>query len=172
MSPRRQSLRSVQLERWLAAPPEGVWRALTESRLLQRWLMENDFQPRVGHRFTLRAAPLPHWNGIADCEVLLLAPPQQLMHSWNASAEEAARGPRTVLTYTLTRANDGTRLQVTQSGFRIEEDGRRHAAEQHWPRFLDRLEAVVAGLAEDERSLHAQRTAQGTPGTSSSAGGA
>lgn len=149
MSRRDTGLRSVQLERWLPAPPGQVWRALTESRLIARWLMANDFQPRLGHRYTLQAAPLPHWNGVLDCQVLLLEPPQRLMHSWNASAEEAARGPKTVVSYTLAAESGGTRLQLSHTGFRIEEGGRWQAAEQHWPRFLDELARVVAALAAD-----------------------
>ena len=36
--------------------------------------MRNDFQPTVGHRFTFRADPMPHWNGVTDCEVLVVEP--------------------------------------------------------------------------------------------------
>ena len=154
MSRREAALRSVQQERWLAAPPDEVWRALSESRLIARWLMANDFQPRLGHRFTLQAAPLPHWNGVLDCQVLLLEPPRRLMHSWNASAEEAARGPKTVVSYTLAPDSGGTRLQLAHTGFRIEEGGRWQAAQQHWPRFLDALARVVADLPKDGDETH------------------
>jgi hypothetical protein len=88
------------------------------------------------------------------------------MHSWNASAEEAARGPRTVVTYTLSAANGGTALQVMQSGFRIEEAGRWQAAEQHWPRFLDQLLVVVTELVEKERRAPCEPS--GSHGSSSS----
>ena len=52
-------------------PPEKIWRALTEGKLIEQWLMENDFQPVVGHRFRFRATPVPNWNGIIDSEVLV-----------------------------------------------------------------------------------------------------
>ncbi|MDA8049421.1 MAG: hypothetical protein M0002_05360 [Rhodospirillales bacterium] len=26
--------------------------------------MKNDFEPAIGHRFTFRATPMPHWNGV------------------------------------------------------------------------------------------------------------
>jgi uncharacterized protein YndB with AHSA1/START domain len=62
--------RTLVIEREMPHPPEKVWRALTESPLIEEWLMTNDFQPVVGHRFTFRATPARNWNGIIDCEVL------------------------------------------------------------------------------------------------------
>ena len=45
--------------------------------------MKNDFQPVVGHRFQFRATPQPHWNGVIDCEVLVVEAYQRLSYSWN-----------------------------------------------------------------------------------------
>ena len=50
-----ETARSVVIEREMPHPPEKVWRALTQSSLLEEWLMKNDFQPIVGHRFNFRA---------------------------------------------------------------------------------------------------------------------
>jgi len=75
-------------------PPGKVWRALTQGPLIEEWLMQNDFQPVVGHRFDFRAAPIPHWNGVVDCQVLVVEPNQRLFYSWNASGEKAAGGLR------------------------------------------------------------------------------
>jgi uncharacterized protein YndB with AHSA1/START domain len=44
-------------------PPEKIWRALTEGALIEEWLMKNDFQPVVGHRFNFCTTPMAHWNG-------------------------------------------------------------------------------------------------------------
>ena len=41
--------RSVVIEKELPHAPEKVWRALTQGSLIKEWLMENDFQPVVGH---------------------------------------------------------------------------------------------------------------------------
>src|SRR4051812_45490182 len=62
--PMTESL-SVVVERELPYPPEKIWRALTEPDLLAEWLMQNDFEPAVGHRFTFRG----DW-GAVDCRVL------------------------------------------------------------------------------------------------------
>ena len=70
--------RSLVVEREMPHPPEKVWRALTQNPLLETWLMKNDFRPIVGHRFNFRAEPMPHWNGVVDCEVLVVEPCERL----------------------------------------------------------------------------------------------
>src|SRR5207244_262877 len=40
-----------------------VWAALTSADALAAWLMPNDFEPRVGHRFTFRTTPDQFWDG-------------------------------------------------------------------------------------------------------------
>jgi uncharacterized protein YndB with AHSA1/START domain len=49
--------RSPIIEREIPHSAEKVWRALTQGPLIKGWLMANDFQPVVGHRFQFRAAP-------------------------------------------------------------------------------------------------------------------
>jgi uncharacterized protein YndB with AHSA1/START domain len=61
--------RSIVIEREMPHAAEKIWRALTQGPLIEEWLMKNDFQPLVGHSFNFRAAPMPHWNGIVDCQV-------------------------------------------------------------------------------------------------------
>jgi uncharacterized protein YndB with AHSA1/START domain len=72
--PASAASRSVVVERVIAQPPEKIWRALTQGPLIEAWLMKNDFQPVVGRKFNLRSEPMPHWNGVVDCEVLVLEP--------------------------------------------------------------------------------------------------
>ena len=108
--------------------------------------MKNDFKPKVGHRFNFRTAPMAHWNGVTDCEVLAVDPPKQLSYSWNASGEEAANGLKTVLTWTLTPSGKGTRVRMEQSGFRPEDQRNYQGAAYGWQRFLEGLEQVAAKL--------------------------
>ncbi len=79
------AMRSLVVERVMPHPPEKIWRALTQAPLIEEWLMQNDFQPIVGHRFNFRAAPIHGWNGVTDCEVLEIIPCRRLVYSWNAS---------------------------------------------------------------------------------------
>lgn len=103
---------SVRLERVYRHPPERVWRALTEPELLAQWLMPNDFEPRVGHRFTFRTDPGPGFDGIVRCEVLELDPPRTLAFSWKGGPLD------TVLRFTLESEGGGTRLRLEHTGFR------------------------------------------------------
>ena len=91
--------RSLVIEREMPHPPEKIWRALTQSSLIEEWLMKNDFQPVVGHRFNLRA----DW-GVVDCQVLAVEPNKTLSYTW------AAYGLESVVTWTLSPTSTGTHL--------------------------------------------------------------
>ncbi len=141
------SARTLVVEREMPHPPEKVWRALTQSPLIEEWLMKNDFQPVVGHRFTFRADPMPQWNGVTDCEVLVVEPNRRLSYRWNASGDEAANGLKTVVTWTLTPTKNGVLVRMEQSGFRPEDDRNYQGAQYGWQKFVAGLERVAAGRA-------------------------
>ena len=82
--------RSIVIERVMPHPPEKIWRALTQGHLIEEWLMKNDFQPVVGHKFNFRAEPMPGWNGVTDCEVLIVEPNERLSYRWDRT--ERSRG--------------------------------------------------------------------------------
>lgn len=138
--------RSLVVERTMPFPPERVWRVLTEQTLLKRWLMDNDFEPSIGHRFNFRAEPMYGWNGVTDCEVLELVPNERLSYRWNASGEQAQDGLKTIVTWTLIPVADGTAVRMEQSGFRPEDEGGFRAMGGGWPAMLAKLEAVAAEL--------------------------
>jgi uncharacterized protein YndB with AHSA1/START domain len=133
--------RSVVIEKELPHPPQKIWRALTEGPLIKEWLMENDFQPALGHAFTLRMQPVQGWNGIIDCQVLTLEPCKTLSYTWGTL------GLGTVVTFTLTPTDTGTHLRVEQSGFGPDREANYKGAQYGWQQFLGNLERVVAGLA-------------------------
>jgi uncharacterized protein YndB with AHSA1/START domain len=128
---------SLVIDREMAHPPEKVWRALTQGRLIEQWLMTNDFQPVVGHRFNFRATPAPGWNGVIDCEVLVVEPHARLAYSWGTMGIES------VVTWTLTPTEGGTHLRMEQSGFPSEEGRNYKGAKYGWQKFIGNLERVV-----------------------------
>jgi len=138
--------RSVVVEREMPHPAQKIWRALTQRPLIEEWLMKNDFQPVVGHKFNFRAEPVRQWNGVTDCEVLVVEPNKRLSYTWNASGEQAATGPKTVVTWTLTPTKSGTLVRMEQSGFRPEDRAFYQGASYGWQRMVGDMERVVAGL--------------------------
>lgn len=104
-------MNSIHLVRTYPHPREKVWRALTEPELLARWLMPNDFEARVGHRFTFQAEPAPGFDGVVHCEVQELEPPVRLVLSWSGGPID------TVVTFVLEETPAGTTLTMEQSGF-------------------------------------------------------
>jgi uncharacterized protein YndB with AHSA1/START domain len=125
--------RSVVVEREIAHPPEKIWRALTQSRLIEEWLMKNDFEPVVGHRFNLRG----DWGGV-DCQVLEIEQRKTLSYSW------AANGLESVVTWTLTPTSKGANLRMEQSGFRPDQEQFYQGAKGGWQKFFANLEQVLA----------------------------
>jgi uncharacterized protein YndB with AHSA1/START domain len=131
---------SLVIEKEMPHPPEKVWRALTQSPLVEEWLMKNDFQPVVGHRFSFRATPVPNWNGVIDCEVLVVELNSRLSYTWGTM------GMKSVVAWTLTPTEGGTHVRMEQSGFRSEEDANYKGATYGWRKFTGNLERVVGKL--------------------------
>ena len=132
--------RTLVIEKEFAHPPEKVWRALTQGYLIEDWLMQNDFQPVVGHKFSFRSTPVPNWNGIVDCEVLAVEPNSRLSYTWGSM------GMKSVVAWTLTPTKSGTLVRMEQSGFRSEEDANYKGASYGWQKFTGNLERVVGKL--------------------------
>jgi uncharacterized protein YndB with AHSA1/START domain len=124
--------RSVVVEREIPHAPEKIWRALTEPRLIEEWLMKNDFKPVVDHKFNLRG----DW-GAVDCRVLKVEPHKTLSYTW------AAYGLASVVTWTLTPTSKGTNLRMEQSGFRPDQEQFYRGAQAGWANFIAKLEQVL-----------------------------
>ncbi|HVY57405.1 MAG TPA: SRPBCC domain-containing protein [Xanthobacteraceae bacterium] len=133
MNEAQAETRSVVVERELPFPPAKIWRALTQPHLLEEWLMKNNFEPVVGHRFDLRA----DWGSV-DCRVLAVEPNKTLSYTW------AAYGLESVVTWTLTPTSTGTHLRMEQSGFRPDQQQAYQGAQYGWPQFFANLEKVLS----------------------------
>jgi uncharacterized protein YndB with AHSA1/START domain len=139
----------IRHELVIPQPPQQVWRALTDSATLARWMFPNDFEPRVGHRFTFQVPgnPKTNFDGlVVRCEVLRCEPPSRLVFSWSAG------GPveDTQVSFQLEPDGDGTRLLFEHSGFDLAHPFGEQAfkgAGFGWTQMLKQLEAVVAAPA-------------------------
>ena len=136
-----ETTQTLVVERVFSHPPEKLWRALTNTPLIAQWLMNNDFEPTVGRKFQFRADPVPNWNGVIDCEVLVVEPLQRLSYSWGSM------GLETVVMWTLTPADGGTHLRMEQTGFSPDRPANYQGAKYGWQKFIGNLERVVGELA-------------------------
>jgi uncharacterized protein YndB with AHSA1/START domain len=138
--------KSIQREIPIPQPREQVWRAIADSAALAEWMFPNDFEPRVGHRFTFRVPPNPKVNfeGMTiRCEVLECEPPSRLAFSWSAGGLENTR-----VSFRLEPDGEGTRIHFEHSGFELTQAFGEQAfkgAEYGWAKMLKQLAEVVAG---------------------------
>jgi uncharacterized protein YndB with AHSA1/START domain len=136
-----EATRTLVVERVFPHPPQKLWRALTESPLLAQWMMSNDFEPTVGRRFRFQTEPRQNWNGIVDCEVLIVEPLRRLSYNWGVGGSES--GPQWAVLLTLTPAEGGTHLRMEQSGFTPDQKAAYQGANYGWQKFFDNLERVI-----------------------------
>lgn len=104
-----------------AHAPETIWKTLTTGELIGRWLMApTGFEPVKGKHFTFQTKPAGAWDGIIHCQVLEVMPNERLVYAWKGGHKEnVGYGSRldTVVTWTLSRTENGTRLRLVHSGF-------------------------------------------------------
>jgi uncharacterized protein YndB with AHSA1/START domain len=150
--------REVNVSATYPQSPREIWHALTTRELLSQWLMPNDFEPRVGHRFTFRTDPAPGFDGVVHCEVLELIAEERLTISWRGGGND------TIVTFTIEPTGKGTRLRLSQKGFTgfkgrligsMLGNGWRNMLDKRLPRLLHGAQAgeVVGGCDHDASPL-------------------
>ena len=140
--------RALVFERFLPHAPQKIWRALTDGRLLEDWLMPGDFQPVIGHRFQMCAEPRPGWNGVTTGEVIAIHPFDHLAYTWNTARDGETNTLETTITWTLETVEGGTLVRMEQSGFRTDEIHAHTGASQAWPGYFDKLEELLTQQLE------------------------
>ncbi|RXT55144.1 ATPase [Bosea sp. Tri-44] len=114
---------AIVVDEILPHAPETIWTALTSSKLIARWIMEpSGFAPIEGTRFTFRTTPAGAWDGTIHCRVLDVVLNERLAYSWKGGDDgNAGYGSRldTVVTWTLSRETNGTRVRLVHSGFEL-----------------------------------------------------
>jgi uncharacterized protein YndB with AHSA1/START domain len=129
----------------LAAPPERVWRAITDPDELARWFPQSaQWELRPG------GTGVFSWEGYGDFPIRVEAvdSPRYLAWRWGLEVEidpDASESATLVEWWLELRDGGGTMLRLRESGFRHET----HRAENEtgWSEELDEL---VAMLGEEE----------------------
>ncbi len=125
----------ITVDQFVAAPPERVWRGLTDPEQLARWWVPGDIAPVVGHRFHLR---MPGW-GEVPCEVRTVEPPELLVYTF----------ADWTLTWHLVPEGTGTRLLLEHSGFDLDDHRNRDAFARMGPGWRDRVVPRLAALVAE-----------------------
>lgn len=101
--------------------PETIWKTLTTGELIARWLMQpTGFEPVNGKHFTFQTKAGGAWDGVIHCQVLEVIPNERLVYAWKGGHEAniGYGAPlSTVVTWTLAKDANGTRLRLVHSGF-------------------------------------------------------
>ena len=101
--------------------PQTIWKLLTTGELIGRWLMApTGFEPVKGKRFTFQTTSAGAWDGVIHCQLLDATPNERLAYAWKGGHEgNVGYGSPldTVVTWTLSRVEGGTRLRLVHAGF-------------------------------------------------------
>lgn len=114
--------RQIVVDEVFPHSPEVLWKTLTTPELMGRWLKmpATGFEAVEGKRFTYQTSPAGEWDGVIQCQVLDVVPNERLAYSWQGGHEEnVGYGARleTVVTFTLSKTDQGTRVRLVHSGF-------------------------------------------------------
>ena len=93
-------------------PLEQVWHALTDQQTLAQWMMDNDFELLLGHRFQFQDRSLPGLETVINCEVIAIEAPHRLVYTW----KDCWRYRPSLVTWILVPVKGGTHLKLHHNG--------------------------------------------------------
>ena len=140
--------RDIVIDEVFPHPPEAIWKALTSAQLIARWLMPpTGFEAVEGNTFTFKTNPAGAWDGTIHCRVLEVVPNQLFAYAWkggDASNTGYGSALDTVVTWSLTPVEAGTRVRVVHSGFVTPtNDTAYRNMSDGWVKVVQRLDAVA-----------------------------
>ena len=131
-------------EIWIDAPPERVFRALTDPEQLIAWwgvseayrTTEATVDLRVGGRYRLTGPSGERGTFAVEGVYRAVEPPTRLVFTWDPGWDDDARGSE--VEFALEAREGGTRLVLTHTGFATEESRDAHRG---WSAVLSSLKA-------------------------------
>jgi uncharacterized protein YndB with AHSA1/START domain len=125
-----------------------VWKTLTSAEMMGRWLkmQPTGFEPKVGTRFTYQTTPAGEWDGVIHCQVLEVRPHECFAYAWKGGHEgNVGYGSRldTVVTFTLSAVEAGTRVRLVHSGFELPKNETAFKGmSEGWKTVVQRIDAL------------------------------
>ncbi|ATU92529.1 SRPBCC family protein [Phyllobacterium zundukense] len=144
----KSGTQDIVVDEIFAHAPETIWKALTTGDLIARWMMApTGFEPVEGKQFTFQTTPAGEWDGVIRCQVLEVKPNERLVYAWKGGHEgNVGYGSKldTVVTWILSRAENGTRVRLVHSGFVLpKNDTAFNSMSEGWKKVVPRLGAIV-----------------------------
>jgi len=134
----------------IAAPPERVFRALTDPEQLTRWFTNTSCPVKIwkmdarrggAYRYETEKSATLALNGVNEfkChgEILAIEPPRLLVYTWIANWHDDKQR-KTTVRWELDAIPTGTRVKVTHSGL-AEEKVAREDYRGGWPGVVENL---------------------------------
>jgi uncharacterized protein YndB with AHSA1/START domain len=112
MTTENQLAGTVVVERTFSAPPERIWKALTDVEEMRRWYFDlKEFKPEVGFEFEF----IVEHEGMKYhhlCKITEVIPQKKLAYTWRYKGHEG----NSLVTFELFADGDKTRLKLTHEG--------------------------------------------------------
>lgn len=102
---------AIEADEFIPCPSNRIWEALTDPEEPSQWFMSSDFQPEVGHEFSIDMGN----RGTTKCTVLEVVPQELIRYTWKNPPLD------TVVTWKLIPEGQGTRVFVEHSGFDLDD---------------------------------------------------
>jgi uncharacterized protein YndB with AHSA1/START domain len=102
-----------------------------------------------GKHFTYQTTPAGAWDGTIHCQVLEVKPNERFAYAWKGGHEgNVGYGSRldTVVTFILSKVENGTRLRLVHSGFVLaKNDAAFRNMSEGWKKVVQNIGAIVDG---------------------------
>lgn len=136
----------IAFERVYPHPPEKVWRALTDPTALGQWLMETNFAPEVGRKFTMWCNDGEGGTDTYVCTLLEYNPPNRMLWSWVLDGSQHQGD--TFVEFKVVPVASGTKVTITHTGDRDPETIEKFKG--GWQYKLDQLGTLLSGSFQDK----------------------
>lgn len=149
MSTKTAEKTSLEISRFINAPPARVYKAWTDPVELQRWFGPENVRTinfaaevRVGGKYCWSLVNQDGEEMSCRGEYRELQPGKKIVFTWKWDDDEAWEGRNSVVTIELSDRDGGTEVKLTHEQLPSEASRDRH--NEGWNNVLDRLEKFVS----------------------------
>jgi uncharacterized protein YndB with AHSA1/START domain len=141
---------SLEIKRFIKAPPEAVYTAWTDPKQLQQWFgpegvktnnLEADARPGGIFRWDLTDSDGDKITMLGEFRELL--PGRKVVFTWHFEDDEAWENLTSVVTVELSGRDEGTDLRLRHEQLHSEKSRVGHS--EGWGSALDKLERLLSG---------------------------